>query len=106
MTNEERIQRAKEAQAVLENPAYLEAVGRFTHDIRALRLQLSPRDSEGASRLVFMEQSVEKAKRLMEMYLSDGEAARKELSAQASPTPIGRLTGRLARLTQRGTNGR
>ena len=91
MDNEERIKRAHEARSVLENPAYIEAVEKFTRDIRSLRLALSPRDAEGPTKLVLMEQAVEKAKRLMEGYLQDGEAARKELEREVLPGPIGRL---------------
>lgn len=91
MTPEERILRARHAQVVLENPAYLEAVTKFTQDIRSLRLALGPRDSEGAYRLVLMEQAVEKAKRLMEGYMSDADAARKELDKTELPGPIGRV---------------
>lgn len=91
MTQQERIDRAADAQAVLNNRAYQEAVQKFTQDIRALRLSLSPRDTEGAHRLVLMEQAVEKAKRLMEAYLQDGEAARKELDKEVLPGPVGRL---------------
>ena len=97
MTKEERLQRASEARFVLENPAYTAAFERFIQDIRALRLQLPPRDAEGASRLVFMEQAVEKAKRLMESYLQDGEAASRELEKEVIPSPIGRLTSRFRR---------
>jgi hypothetical protein len=91
METDQRIRRANDARAILDNPTYQAAVAKFTQDIRALRLQLSPRDVEGASRLVMMEQAVEKAKRLMESYLQDGEAARKELEASVPVTPIGRM---------------
>lgn len=97
MDKEERLERATSARFVLESPAYVEAFQKFTQDIRALRLQLSPRDAEGASRLVFMEQAVEKAKRLMESYLQDGEAAARELDEEIRPSPIGRLTNRFRR---------
>jgi hypothetical protein len=99
MTPDERIERAAEARFVLDNEAYQEAFSKFTQDIRALRLQLSPRDAEGASRLVFMEQAVEKAKRLMESYLQDGDAARKELEAEVMPSPIGRIANRFLRVS-------
>lgn len=91
MTPEERIKRASSARFVLENQSYKEAVGKFLYDIRALRLAVSPRDTEGATKLVMMEQAVEKAKRLMEIYLQDGDAARKELEREVRPGPIGRL---------------
>lgn len=101
MTKEERFKRASEARFVLENPAYVEAVEKITKDIRALRLALPPRDTEGAHRLVMMEQAVEKARRLMERYLEDGELARKELDAEEHPSPIGRLNARFSRLTRK-----
>ncbi len=91
MTPEERLTRAQAARFVLENAAYKEAVGKFLSDIRALRLAVSPRDTEGATKLVMMEQAVEKAKRLMETYLQDGDAARRELEHEVTPGPIGRL---------------
>lgn len=104
MTKDQRIRRAQEARFVLDNPAYVEAVAKITQDIRSLRLALPPRDTEGAHRLVMMEQAVEKAKRLMERYLEDGEFAKKELDAEEHPSPVGRLNARFSRLT-RGFNG-
>jgi hypothetical protein len=47
-----------------------------------------------------MEQAVEKAKRLMEAYLQDGEAARKELDKSELPGPVGRLNRRFQQLTR------
>ena len=98
MTSTEEIaQRGREALFVLENPAYIEAVEKFTKDIRALRLQLSPRDTEGATKLVLMEQAVEKARRLMETYVQDGERARLELEREINPGPVARLSRRIRR---------
>lgn len=85
---------------MLENTAYQQAVSKITQDIRALRLQLPPGDQEAAYRLVLMEQAVEKAKRYMEMYLSDADAARKELEKSEAPGPIGRLNRGFRRLTR------
>lgn len=96
MTPEQRERRASEARFVLENPVFQEAFQKFTQDIRALRLQISPRDTEGFTRLGWMEQTVEKAKRTFEMYLEDGEAARKELEREITP-PIGRLVNQFRR---------
>jgi hypothetical protein len=97
MTPEQRQQRGREALFVLDNPAYQAAVSKITQDIRSLRLALSPRDTEGAYRLVLMEQAVERAKRLMEGYLQDAEQAKKDLEKSELPGPIGRLTGRFQR---------
>lgn len=91
MTPEEIIRRGKDAASVLENPAYKDAVSKITQDIRSLRLQLSPKDTEGAYQLVLMEQVVEKTKRLMEQYLQDAESAAKELEREELPGPLGRL---------------
>jgi hypothetical protein len=100
MTPEERIKRAQAARFVLENAAYQEAVSKITQDIRSLRLALGPRDNEGAYRLVLMEQAVERAKRLMEQYLQDGDAARKELEREEKPGPIGRLNRHFQRMAR------
>jgi hypothetical protein len=100
MTPEEVIRRADRAKDVLNNPSYQEAVQKITQDIRSLRLALSPRDTEGAYRLVLMEQATERAKRLMEDYLVDADAARKELEKEELPGPIGRMTGRFQRLAR------
>jgi hypothetical protein len=97
---EEVLRRAASARAVLENPAYQEAVSKITQDLRSLRLQLSPKDQEGCARLVQMEQAVEKAKRLMEMYLQDGESAKKELDKSELPGPVGRLNRHFQRITR------
>src|SRR5574343_1249561 len=91
MTPKERLERAQAARFVLDSPAYKEATAKFLNDIRSLRLSVSPRDTDGATKLVLMEQAVEKAKRLMEIYLQDGDAARKELTHEVRPGPIGRL---------------
>lgn len=91
MTDNERLERAAQARFVLENAAYKEAFGKIVSDIRALRLALGPRDNDGAVKLVMMEQAVERAKRLMESYLQDGEAARRELEREVHPGPMGRL---------------
>lgn len=100
MTESDRIERGRQARLVLDSPAYKQAVEKMTQDIRSLRLSLGPRDSEGAYRLVLMEQAVERAKRLMEQYMVDAENARKELEKAELPGPIGRLTGRIQRLTR------
>ena len=98
MTPEQRIARGKAASIVLENPAYVEAWTKIIQDIRSLRLQLGPRDTEGAYRLVLMEQSVERAKRLMEGYMQDSEAARKELEKPELPGPVGRMDRRFQQI--------
>ena len=90
-TEKEILDRAASARVVLESRAYQEAFGKFMADIRTLRLQISPNDVTGATRLVFIEQAVEKAKRLMEAYLYDGEAAKRELEREVPTTPVGRL---------------
>jgi hypothetical protein len=98
MTPEQRLTRAANARSVLENTAYQEAVSKITQDIRSLRLALTPRDQEGAYRLVLMEQAVEKAKRYLEGYLEDAELARKELEKSEVPGPVGRLNHRFQKL--------
>lgn len=100
MTSSDRIERGRQAEIILESPAYKEAVSKITQDIRALRLQISPRDTEGAYRLVLMEQAVERAKRLMEMYLQDADAAKKELEKSELPGPIGRLNRRFQQIVR------
>jgi hypothetical protein len=98
MTPEQKERRASEARSVLENPVYNEAFAKFIQDIRALRLQISPRDTEGFTRLGWMEQTVEKAKRLLDAYIEDADAARKQLEMEISPpTPIGRLVNQFRR---------
>lgn len=96
----DKIERGRQAELVLDSPAYQQAVSKITQDIRSLRLSLSPRDTEGAYRLVLMEQAVERAKRLMEGYLVDAETARKELEREELPGPIGRLNRRFQRLAR------
>ena len=100
MTPEEKLERGRQARLVLDSPAYKSAVERFTQDIRSLRLALGPRDTEGAHRLVLMEQAVEKAKRHMESYMSDAETARKELEKEELPGPMGRLNARFRRFAR------
>jgi hypothetical protein len=98
MTPEQRERRASEARFVLENQVYQEAFAKFTQDIRALRLQISPRDTEGFTRLGWMEQTIEKAKRLMDSYITDAEAARKQLEMEINPPgPVGRLVDQFRR---------
>jgi len=98
MTPEQKDRRAQEARFVLENPIYNEAFAKFTQDIRALRLQVSPRDTEAFTRLGWMEQTIEKAKRLMDAYIQDAEAARKQLEMEITPpSPVGRLVNQFRR---------
>lgn len=94
----DRIERGRQAAAVLDSPCYKEAVAKMTQDIRSLRLALGPRDAEGAYRLVLMEQAVERAKRLMEQYMVDAEAAKKELEKSELPGPVGRLNRRFQQI--------
>lgn len=98
--SQDKLERGRQARLILDAPAYQEAVSKITQDIRSLRLQLSPRDTEGAYRLVLMEQAVERAKRLMEAYLVDAETARKELEREELPGPIGRLNRRFQRVVR------
>lgn len=98
--SQDKLERGRQARLILDSPAYQEAVSKITQDIRSLRLQLSPRDTEGAYRLVLMEQAVERAKRLMEAYLVDAETARKELEREELPGPIGRLNRRFQRVVR------
>lgn len=97
MTPEKRIERAQAARFVLENAAYQEAVEKLTQDIRTLRLQASPRDSEGLTRLVLMEQTVEKVKKLLEGYLTDGDMAKRDLETVAEPSVVTRFARRIRR---------
>jgi len=100
LSPEDKIERGRQAQLVLDSPAYRAAIESFTQDIRSLRLALGPRDTDGAYRLVLMEQAVEKAKRLMEGYMRDAETARKELEQDELPGPVGRLNARIRRMTR------
>ena len=97
MTPEQRIERASAARFVLENSAYLEAVEKLTQDIRTLRLQASPRDTDGLTRLVLMEQTVEKVKKLIESYMTDGELAKRDLEKEAEPNAVVRFGRRVRR---------
>jgi hypothetical protein len=97
---EEKLERGRQAQLVLDSPAYQSAVQSFTQDIRSLRLALGPRDVDGAYRLVLMEQAVEKAKRLMEGYMRDANAARAELEKDEGPGPVSRWANRLQRIAR------
>lgn len=85
MTPDERIARAKEAERLIESKVFQEAFNRYMEDIRRLRLQVSPRDVEGAVKLVQMEQTVEKAKRIFESYIQDGKIAADELEREVKP---------------------
>jgi hypothetical protein len=96
----DKIELGRQAKLILDSPAYKQAWEKFTQDIRSLRLSLGPRDTEGAYRLVLMEQAVEKAKRHLEQYMSDAETARKELEKDEKPGPIGRLNARFQRITR------
>lgn len=97
MTPEQRIERASAARFVLESSAYQEAVEKLTQDIRTLRLQASPRDSDGLTRLVLMEQTVEKVKKLLEGYLTDAELAKRDLEKVAEPSAVIRFGRRIRR---------
>ena len=91
MTPQDKISKANEAKRILESPVYKEASEHFLTQIRALRLQIKPRDTEGAFRLVLMEQTVERTKRMFEEFLFDAELAKRSLDEQENPTLAGRL---------------
>lgn len=95
MTPEQRLERANSARFVLENAAYTEAIEKLTQDIRTLRLQASPRDTDGLTRLVLMEQTVEKVKKLLEGYMTDGELAKRDLEKAAEPSAPRRAATRI-----------
>lgn len=95
MTPEQRLERANSARFVLENAAYTEAIEKLTQDIRTLRLQASPRDTDGLTRLVLMEQTVEKVKKLLEGYMTDGELAKRDLEKVAEPSAPRRAATRI-----------
>ena len=97
MTPEKRLERANSARFVLENAAYQEAVDKLTQDIRTLRLQASPRDVDGLTRLVLIEQTVEKVKKLLEGYMTDGELAKRDLEQVAEPSAVVRFGRRFKR---------
>ncbi len=98
MTLEDRLERGRQAQLVLDSKTYQSAVSKITEDIRSLRLAIPPGDVEAAYRLVVMEKAVEKAKRLMEQYLQDADAAKKELEKSELPGPVGRLNRRFRQI--------
>ena len=100
MTPEDRLERGRQAAIILGSPTYKSAVAKITDDIRSLRLAVPPGDVEAAYRLVVMEKAVEKAKRLMEQYMQDAEAARKELEKSELPGPIGRLNRRFQQIVR------
>lgn len=91
MNEQERVNRANEAKRILESPVFKEASGHFLANIRALRLQISPRDIEGAHKLVLMEQTVEKTRRMFQAFMFDGELAAKQLQESMDPSLAGRL---------------
>lgn len=96
MTLAERLERAAEARRITESRVFQDAFDRFTADIAALRLQVGPRDSDGAHRLVLMEQTVVKARRYFEEYMQDGDMAAKELAQQEGGSTMGRMARRLS----------
>ena len=62
-----------------------------------MRLQASPRDTDGLTRLVLMEQTVEKVKKLIESYMTDGELAKRDLEKEAEPNAVVRFGRRFRR---------
>lgn len=91
MTEQERINRANEARRIIESPVFKEAAEHFLSNIRALRLQIGPRDPDGAHKLVLMEQTVEKTRRMFEEFMFDGELAAKQLRESQDPSLMGRI---------------
>lgn len=91
MTEQEKINRANEARRILESPVFKDATKQFLDKIRSLRLQISPRDLEGAHRLILMEQTVEKTARVFEDFLFDGEQAAKRLEEAEDQSFAGKL---------------
>lgn len=85
MTKEERIARSREASRIIESETFKAAFKHYTDEIRRLRLQVPPRDTEAAVKLVQMEQTVEKAKRIFEAFIQDGDLAANELEREVNP---------------------
>lgn len=82
MSPEDKIRRADEAYKIVENPVFSEAFKQFTDHIGRLRGEISPRDAEGAMKLILMEQTVNKAKYLLESWVKEGDRAQKEMDAE------------------------
>lgn len=90
MNRDEKIRLADQAAQVIDNPAYKKAFSRFIEDIARLRLQIGPRDQEGAHKLILMEQTVTKAKSLMDAYIKDGDRAKEQIEEEMRPTLLTR----------------
>jgi hypothetical protein len=85
MTTQERIDRGAEAQRLIQNPVYQQAKDKILQQIAYLRQDVPPRDTEGAMRLIQMEQTVIKTWMHLEAFVQDGDMAAKELEKAVTP---------------------
>ncbi len=76
----------------MESPVLVEAKEKFLSQIAYLRQEVPPRDTDGAMRLIQMEQTVLKAWQHLHNFVVDGDMAAKELERQV--IPLGRRVAR------------
>lgn len=85
MTPQERVDRGAEAQRLIENPVYQEAKKKLLEQVASLRLQVPPRDHEGAMKLIQIEQTMLKTWLMFESFVTDARIAEKDLEKQVLP---------------------
>jgi hypothetical protein len=85
LSPQDRITRAEQAKQITESPVFTEAKDELLKAIRGLRLQVSPRDLDGAHKLVLMEQAVEKTHQFLTAFIQDGDIAKAQLAEEFEP---------------------
>lgn len=85
MTDQEKLDRAAEAERIINNPALIAAKQKILESIGYLRAEVPPRDLDGAMRLVQMEQTVLKTFQHLNSFIQDAEQARKKLEKEVTP---------------------
>ena len=85
MTEQERINRGAEAKRLAENPVFNEAKEKFMRSLAQLRVEIGPRDSEGAMKIIQMEQTILKTFQHLHNFVVDGEMAKADLEKEVLP---------------------
>ncbi len=92
MTNEDKIRRASRAQALLDDPAMIEAREHIEAECWRLFKELQPTDTEGLAQIKAMQYMHGKYAAFLKRVLEDGKLARLEVERARKPGLLERLT--------------
>lgn len=92
MTNDDKIRRANKAQALMDDPAMVEAREHIEAECWRLFKELQPTDAEGLAQVKAMQYMHAKYAAFMKRVLEDGKLARLEVERARKPGLMERFT--------------